>query len=242
MFLKVLLSLCLNAFAVDYAAEFRYRADSSTTDTTGSSLVAGFPISEDFRVETGARLYTGWATLHSFHYKGEIAYRVLPFLQVKSRLHHGYRFSNPTSVTHFTLSAHFEEEITGLLLGSLELGWYERFSRVDGGLPIPIFFSNPRREHDPIIQMGLGIQWNEDWRLWTDLATFDEIEVENLNNPYVGLRLQYQWPSVGEFTTFFRYKILLGFGRWNQLVMGVSLAVPLTPQSGSDSSLQFPTQ
>ena len=166
---------------------------------------------------------------------GEVAYALWPFLSFRARLNHGYRFQEPTSTTNALVTGLLGGEVFDFLTVHFEWGWYERFGRIDRGLPFPTFFGNPRREHDFVGAFRLGVQVFSDLWLRAEMATFEEIEVDNFNNPFIQTKAEYDWADIGKLSLFFRYKLLGGFGRWDELVAGVALTVPLTPPTGSGS-------
>jgi len=235
VFLKLLLFFCASAQAVDLTADFRYRASSSTKNTTGSTLLADFPIGEAWHLRAGGRGYTTLTQVRSLHYMGEAIYSPVSFFSLRARIHHAYRFQEPTSTTNATIGGILGGNIFDFLSIHFETGWYERFGRIDRGLPFPTFFASPRREHDFVMAFTLGVRPVDELLIEAQMATFDDIEVENFNNPFIQTKAEYDWTEVGKFAVFFRYKLLGGFGRWDELIGGISITVPLTPPLDSDS-------
>ena len=55
------------------------------------------------------------------------------------------------------------------------------------------------------------------------VATFEELSVYNLNNPFLQGEVSYQPVAQDwELSLLFRYRLLLGFGRMDSLTTGVS--------------------
>jgi len=236
VFLKVLI-LCFSftAMGAELTAGWRWRASSSNDDSFGTSGILHFSPVESLDFNAGARIYNTFTTVQSLHYMGEIAFRPLSFFSLRSRLHHGFRFREPTSTSHWTVSGKLAGELVLGLDAFIEVGWYERFSRIDRGLPFPTLVGSPRREHDFLVGLGLGWRLSPPWRVEARISTFDDVEVENFNNPFIEARIEHELADVGTLNAYFRYKMLLGFGRWDELMGGLSLLIPLTPPSDSGS-------
>ena len=170
-------------------------------------------------VQAGA---TPWH-VHSFQYAGEIERPLFSFLSLQGRLDHGFFVRDRTSLTHLALFSHLHTNQTQFLGGFASLGWYQRWSRIEG-LLIPTF-SSSFREHDFLASLGLWLQVTQTWSFVLSAATYETFEIYNLNNPFGELRVRYSLTSAWTLSTYFRYKIALGFGRWEEISLGINLVI-----------------
>lgn len=233
--LALILAVLTTSAHADSQIDVRYLVSSSHVNTTSYSALFEAPLVGEITGEAGVRLSTSLTDLQVLQYKGEVSYAPLSFFRLALRLHHANRMQETTSTSHLLATAGLDGNIIGPLGAFFTVGWYERFSRLNRPLVVPTF-NGGRREHDIAVTMGFRVQATEQLSSVFTVATIDEIEIHNLNNPFMEGRLEYGLPDVeGHAFLFFRYKLLLGFGRWDELIGGAGLRLPLTALAGSDS-------
>lgn len=199
----------------------RYEASSSNRDVAAQTVLFQTEVIPELTAKTGVRLSRVWADTHALDYAVGAGYQPVDFFSLETRLNHAQRFRAGTSSSHLVLLASVHPRLASVTV-FLRTGWYERFLSLRE-VSVP-FFSSSAREHDWIGAFGFVLPLAETWRFQAQIATFEEISVFNLNNPFLEARVARDvedWKVTLE--AFFRYQLLLGFGRWDRLVGGLGI-------------------
>lgn len=104
-----------------------------------------------------------------------------------------------------------------------KLGWYYRAWELNRASLFPIPINTSYLEYDFALAIGVEYQPGSVFFGKIQAATFDELDVFNLNHPYTelsgGIYLTDFWTLSG----FWRYQVSLGFGRLDRMVFGVAM-------------------
>lgn len=221
MFLKLaffVASLSIAAPSLDLNA--RYLNDTTYLNTIEATALAEYPVYESLALSGGARTSFSRADFEGLEYKAEAQTRLLGFLKPGVRLHQHYLFADTLSVSHLLVTLRLEARPFSWLTLSLTPGWYRRFTHLNKVVFLPVFRSS-YTEHDFAGALGVEAEF-EDWRTRLTVATFEELSVFNLNNPFAEAKVSHRFYGM-QWSAFFRYQILLGFGRMDKLIMGFGL-------------------
>lgn len=230
-FLAILVFFSFPAAAWDVEGDTRANIESNRAHQASASLRWGFDITPVWTAEIGSRVAAAWIDVDSLHYKLGTTYAPLPFLFFDFGLFHVQRFRGTNATSHLWGQARLEGGLFDSVRGFFALGWYERFTRLDKTWVVPTFRGDVR-EHDFTVAFGLQAALTREWELRASLATFDTLEIYNLNHPYVELRSIHQFLGPATVEAYGRYQVLLGFGRWDNLTFGVAfrVAIPEAPE------------
>lgn len=142
------------------------------------------------------------------------------FLRFGLRLSQNYLLPETVSQSDFLLSVRAKSPAfigVSLFAGA---GWYKRYvllRRVSiPAVPVRSSYS----EHDFAFELGLNIFESSATFIQIKAATFNAVEVFNLNNPFGEIELGHRFSESLTLSIFSRYQILLGFGRLDRFSMG----------------------
>lgn len=217
--------LSLSAHASTLSLNYENPVVSSVKDSFRSSTVSSYfqyPISNDLDLNAGAKLGL-FPTFHpdSLRYKIEISYHPFFFIAAFARLTHETLLTATVTVNHglygITLSPLPFETVQFFA----SLGWYQRLTLLTKATILPSFRSS-YTEHDFALELGFRFRISDSIRAYLKAATFEELEVYNLNNPFgeVGGSVKTGFQN-WEIFSFARYQILLGFGRLDTFSFGL---------------------
>jgi hypothetical protein len=175
------------------------------------------------------RISEGAINLNAVEYKGEILLHVLEPLTIAMRISQSdyVAIQAGTTVIHFRADAHFG--FADVIEGLVSFGWYERMWQLSGTPILPPF--SGISDHDILGLLGIGIKATPEWMLHLTLANFeDSINTFNLNNPFAQAAVDYH-PIQKNWSLYaaFRYRILLGFGHLDELLIGAGIRFYLDP-------------
>lgn len=106
-----------------------------------------------------------------------------------------------------------------------EFGWFERWLHLNSS-PVPMLSAISGSDRDVAARFGLHISPTASTRVTLSAGTIDDLLVYNLNNPYMEIRAALQ-TGTSEFFGLARYKMLLGFGRLEELSIGAGVRFEL---------------
>jgi hypothetical protein len=183
------------------------------------------------------RISEGWINLNAIEYKGEVQVRVLEPLNIVMRISQSDYTSigAGNTVLHFRADAHFG--FADVIEGLVSFGWYERMWQLSGTPTIPPF--SGVSDHDILGLIGLGLKPLPEWMLRVVVANYeDSINTFNLNNPFAQASVEYHpihkdWSVYGAV----RYRILLGFGNLDELLIGAGIRFYLDPAAEESAPL-----
>ncbi|MBI4405725.1 MAG: hypothetical protein HY537_16325 [Deltaproteobacteria bacterium] len=185
--------------------------------------------------EFGVRLGESAFDLNHFDYKGELTWRALSFFSVTGRLSQSNRLTDSMSVTQALIRGQLDVWPFDFMGFFVSFGWYKRFHSLTKLTILPTF-SGAFYDTDMAASIGLRIQPTALIATVIDLSTIEEIDIFNLANPFLRIRAAYE-PKPGglKWTAFARYRILLGFGRLDEFMMGLGCEIPLEPKELSEA-------
>jgi hypothetical protein len=224
--------LCSPALAHSFDVDLRYTAASTQTNFIDETFAFQTRFSPWLEGNFAARLAESAWEVESFSYQGDLAWTPLKFFSLHARLAHSNLLPDSIELTHLLGYARLDTTLWDRLELYAAAGWYERFALLSKVLVLPTF-RNSYREHDWAGALGFRWQFIDDWWFGGQASTFEEIDVFNLNNPFLQAGLEFR-PLPGVITTLYgRYQILLGFGRLDSFLIGLGLHFTL-PQAGLD--------
>lgn len=215
--LFLLLLFTTRGFAGSLSAQFETPFFSATKDSLRSSSWAVYPewnLSPSFDLKAGGKLglYPTFSP-DSLRYKIEAAYHPFSFLRFSVRLTHETLLTSTATLNHglywVTLSPLPFETFEFFV----SAGWYQRMTLLTKATILPSFRSS-FSEHDFAFELGFALKPTEKIRTYVKAATFEQLEVFNLNHPYgeIGGSFKTGFQNWDLFS-YARYQILLGFGR-----------------------------
>lgn len=175
-----------------------------------------FPIGDLAQVELGASFSERWVAAEIAEYKGEVRVPLFGFLEPFVRVSHHIGVSDNYSHSDFFTGARVHIPLFSWFEVYGVLGAYQKFFSQNFTFPF-VFSPSVADEHLAALAGG-QIRWSTTFRTSLDLLTFDRLRIFNLNNP--ALRLGLEWDVSPRFSwvASVRYKILLGFGRLDEIL------------------------
>jgi len=161
--------------------------------------------------------------LESLSYRAQIDWNWLPFLSLGTRLNQRVHFSETLSRT--TITAWLQMKLA--LLQSLHLhflgGWYHRWVGLRRMNLIPYSSTSELAQSDFVTQLGFEARFSSNWSHLLQVATMDEWDTFNLNNPFIESRTTFRnSESKSYWAASLRYQLLLGFGHLDRLILGLA--------------------
>lgn len=204
----------------------RYTASKTQSDRADQTLSYTVPIRDWLSGETAVRLAVSRFDLHTFGYKGELVLPFLGYLSVRLRLAHSLQLPMGISTSHLLGAGQFSFPLFSSFRLFGGFGWFERFHRLSKASVSPTFSKDPG-DHDFAADFGCEISPVN--RLFTELkiGTFEEIDVFNLNHPFLQTTFTYTTDTQWILSALVRYSVLLGFGRLDSWVIGAGVQLPL---------------
>lgn len=165
--------------------------------------------------------------LRGLEYKGELEYSPMPWVSLLARLRHQNDFPETLSSTHLAaiLKTQLEIFYGATVFGSV--GWRRRYVLLQKSAPLPTFRSS-YTEHDLVGAFGLETRWRDDLRVRLLAGNWDEFSEYNLQHPF--LQIEPQLEIIGGALVarvFYRYQVLLGFGRLSEWALGAGIRMAL---------------
>ncbi len=198
---------------------------SSTQDSLRSSTWAFYPewkLTPTLSFRSGAKLgFYPTFSPDSFRYKAEISYQPFYFIEASVRLTHETLLTTTATVNNglywVTLSP-LPFEFVQIFAS---VGWYQRLILLSRATIVPSFRSS-FTEHDFAFELGLKFKITDSIRFYLKAATFEELEVYNMNHPFgeIGGSYKTGWDN-WQIYSFARYQGLLGFGRMDTFLFAI---------------------
>jgi hypothetical protein len=228
--------LGIDARSDELSADLRYTASSAlrnTCEVTGDYTHSSFPwLGFDF----AARVATSVQDLDRLEYKAEARFPLLSFFTPSVRLLHLYRFNESVAASTLLVTLETSWRFAPSLRVFASVAWYERFTLLSEALIVPTLPRNHVHDHDLGTVFGIEGDPVDSWRVIVKAGTYEELEVYNLNNPYLGVDLVYH-PQAEHWNAmlFARYRVFLGFGRLDAFTFGFGMKWEITeePSAGS---------
>jgi hypothetical protein len=234
-FLGPLIFWPLYSFAQTINLDSRFENHQTRNDLGVFSAYFNIPATELLSFHSAGRISLSAKDFEGWGYARGARLAWLPFFANSVRLSQE-NWLGPSTANSTIL---FLGEIEGHPFGFLDLflngGWYRRFITLNKALFLPGFVGSNFSEHDFAVNFGLGLHWSDSVSTLFKVATFDEVSVYNLNNPFIHAELSFIPLDNLKVTLYSRYKLLLGFGRLDSFTVGVSL--PLSLKGSGHESL-----
>ncbi len=161
----------------------------------------------------------------SISYKLEAVSKPLSFIELRIRASHKLFLPLTVSSSHLLYLMRLKTpEFLGIQFFT-GLGWYQRFMQLNKSSILFFPFRNSYTEHDFALELGVQIDLGKDYFARLRAATFEEIDVYNLNHPMGELSFGIPIDSSLYLHLLTRYQIGLGFGRLDNLVFGANLSL-----------------
>lgn len=167
----------------------------------------------------------------AFEYKAEAYLSPFDWFRLALRLDHNYLIPEGIGSSTFLGTAELQTWPFSFLGFFASIGWFERFTTFQGS-PLPTFSTEPY-DHNLACAFGFDVVPHPKFHFVGKTATFGKIEVFNLNNPFFFAAVEYQMPDRSWVSLYSRYKVLLGFGRLDEIVVGAGWRFTLPPSFGS---------
>ncbi len=210
-------------FAGSLSVEGRYELQNTARDlTTISTFYNSNPLGGIY-FQTGLRLSASLKDLETLGYEAMASVPWFSFLETSLRLSEESWLNSTTEQTHLL----FLTTLKAKPIRQWELffsgGWYRRYVRLTKTYLLPALIGPSYTEHDFAVALGTKILFSSKLSTLFKVATFEELSVYNLNNPFLQGEVSYQPVAQDwELSLLFRYRLLLGFGRMDSLTTGVS--------------------
>lgn len=161
--------------------------------------------------------------LESFSYRGQLEWNCFPFLGFGTRLNQRVHFSETLSRTTLTAWLQIKMEILQSLRFHFLGGWYHRWVGLRRMSLIPYSSTLEHSQSDFVTQLGIEARLSSQWSHLLQVATLDEWDTFNLNNPFVESRTTFRnLESESYWVASLRYQLLLGFGHLDRLILGLA--------------------
>lgn len=227
MFLKLFFCVLLISpilFGGQLNLDGRFEAQNTSRDlTTFTALYSPEPIL-GFRWTGSGRLSNSTRDLETLAYGLGAALPLLSFFEISARLSNESWLNSTTAQTHFLFLGNFSVSPFSFWNFFVCGGWYKRNVRLNKPYLIPTLAGSSYSEHDFAVSFGTELSWNESLKTLVKVATFEELSVYNLNNPFIQGQFTYSPSPTGwKWTLYSRYRLLLGFGRMDSFTTGLNL-------------------
>lgn len=164
--------------------------------------------------------------LEALGYALELSYPLLDFFSPTFRLSTENWLNSTTAQTHLLLLGALKFRPFNFVRLFLEGGWYKRFVRLNRPYLLPPIIGASYTEHDFAVNFGTELFLSDHLSTLVKVATFEELSIYNLNNPFIQSQLSYSPDSTKTvWSLYARYGLLLGFGRMDNLTFGLTYSV-----------------
>lgn len=213
----------LSIFASRFSLDGQYEAKNTQRDLNHLTALIEPGTLLGLRLQGVARLSTSSKDLETLGYGASVSLPLIPLIELSVRLSNENWLSSTTSMSHLLFLAQLRTN----LFSSLELfitgGWYKRFVKLNKPYLLPNLVGSDFTEHDFALALGTQVFWTPELSTLFKVATFEELSVYNLNNPFVQGQISFTpGTKSGTWSLYARYRLLLGFGRMDSLTLGLS--------------------
>ena len=203
----------------------RYQVLQARTDEQLQTV--GFVQDRDtFQLAGFARLTHSGLNANSFDYAFDASYFPLSWFHLNGRIAHQNRFNElgatSTGLAVACLEGHWPEFLSYFF----ELGLYQRLHLIGTGTWLPPVLSFSYADWGYTFAMGLRVHPNERWSVQAKLASYEFLDVYNINHMFVETSVFYN-PGPWNAKGYVRYQGLLGFGQRDAWVIGLQLSFVL---------------
>lgn len=218
-----LFSSVLFASQRQLTVDMSYHASNVLSHSLAQTAYYQTPLNSWLSANMGARLKQSEWDLSHLGYAAELQAQAFSFLSFHARLSHMNRLSHTISTTCLLGFMRLSFSPFSFVSFFASSGHYLRKTELATVTVVPVLFGESLSDHDFIGEWGFESTYgNYNFRL--KVATFEEIEIFNLNNVFFEARLRYSPPNESfEYFLLSRYKFLLGFGHLDEVVLGAGL-------------------
>lgn len=179
------------------------------------------------KLDLGAGFLFSDKDWESLTYRAQLELPLFSLLTVGFRSAHRLQIPETFARTTFLGFIQMDSPRLGPISFHVLGGWYRRFSFLQRASVFPFVGTLDFSQHDFSVEAGLSTQLAQDIQWKLKVATFDELEVYNLNHPFVESALSVtDSETQTTWEVLFRYHISLGFGRLDRLALGFSYSTP----------------
>ena len=202
----------------------RYHYYMAAPNTIDQMLIYREWVTPWLEAQLGGRYEASAFSLRTADYKAQIRAELGGIFFAAIRFNHTTYFPEEIRSSVLLASVGIEWTPFPYLIFRGLLGWNERFSLFSGFALLPTFSPDSVREHDFSGEISLGSHLNDQWTIFLKMSSVEEMTVFNHNNPYFQGTVTYQPPGEKyELAAFFRYRVLLGFGRMDEAMAGFAV-------------------
>ena len=210
------------ASGAQFQLESRYSHSPIEADSlTQATAYEGRP-NEWTTAAFAARFVTTAWEVERIEYAGALSFFFWRGLSFNTRLIQRSIGPLDSGITDLMASVRLQTPLHWPIGAFVEAAWFERWIVLWGPQLAPIFINSSVRDHDFAARFGIHILPVRSLLITLCAGTIEEIAVYNFNNPYMEARTTYRAPGWDLFV-FARYKILLGFGRLDELAAGIGV-------------------
>lgn len=225
-FVIVALFFAGELWAGQLSLDGRFEAQNTFRDlSTWTALYSPEPVL-GLKLTGAARFSHSVRDIENLSYGLEVALPLLSFFEISSRLSNENWLNSTTAQTHFLFLGHLSISPFSFWNLFVRGGWYKRNVRLNRPYFFPTLAGSSYSEHDFAVSFGTEIAWTDSLATQFKVATFEELSVYNLNNPFIQGQFSYLTsPNGWKWTVYSRYRLLLGFGRMDSFTAGVNLVL-----------------
>lgn len=217
-----LVSRFVGASQFEFEGQFLYSPVESDAVAQGGSYST--MLTRYLYTKLGARIASSAWQLDRVEYAGTLSYFPVTWFSVSTRITQRSLLSTGSGASDLLTTGRLDKDFFSFLGAFVEFGWYERWIHLRTKPILPALSSVSARDRDLAARFGLRIIPIQPLAVTISAGTIEDILVFNLNNPFMELRTTFHardW----EIFAFSRYKLLLGFGRLDELCLGLGVTV-----------------
>ena len=199
----------------------RYWIESAYSNRINPTVAHKLPLLSSVDLEMAASTKLNWKNVNTLDYGGTLKESLCSAANIQLRMSQHNLLDSTASLTHLLLIGEGRIPFFSYFSLFARVGWYERWGRLSNVIILPTPFFGDFRQHDFALAIGTEVPISSDWTFKATVSTFDHWEVYNLNNPYAEGELTQNLSDGTSIAVLFRYQVLLGFGRWDRLMLGV---------------------
>ncbi|MEZ4751563.1 MAG: hypothetical protein R3B54_13370 [Bdellovibrionota bacterium] len=214
----------------------RYRDPSFRSGILDETIGYTWFASDIFDLELATRFSQSSWNLYAVQYKAEAFVHPLSFLTTRVRLAHSTNLVSSSTTSELLLLGKIHFTLLDHVQFFLSAGWAARPTRLGDTSPSPNFFNAQLADPTWAAELGLELQQLRGFGARLSFGNIDTLETHNLNNPFFELGVSFHpQKSAVKYYLFSRYKVLLGFGRLDEFLVGFRLDWLLTRSSAAQN-------
>ncbi len=220
-------TISIPLFADEIRLDLRYLSETTRDNLIDETIVYRRPLLSWLNGEVGVRVSESLISLRTLEYKAEVEWPIFSFLSARVRLANVSYIPEGAGSTNLLFLIRSEIAPVSWFAVHFGFGWSERFLSITS-ISLPFTFSRTFPDHDFAIDFGMRFQVSNRLAFSGSLATFEVINTFNLHNPFAQIVVEYlpdakPWKVFG----YVRDRLLLGFGRRDELTLGIGYQIPL---------------